>query len=323
MQAFIHQGLFGCEVRRTVARLGVVREIRCISADSTCVCAEKMLMAGACECWSCAPLAVILSPPCLNCPLPLEHYSLHVLTLALPSFPNPPHPCPIVSAVKQKSAFAPVVRPQASPPPSCTSANGNGLQGEPPSPPHPFPTDYWSDTAAQASVRFGEGLIITNICILTGQFTPFSLHSNAHKACPDTRPHTRRCKAASACADARSRCPFRQMICSDVGGTDPPRIVLVMMFIRFCACVMTNMIALKTSLAVVCAPRLITLGLMKWEIKVHLATRSYLLIHVVQKLMSNALPSSVLANLKAFQPWLYKYTQSNIIIYHPSTSLVA
>ncbi|KAG7224739.1 hypothetical protein INR49_014966 [Caranx melampygus] len=55
--------------------------------------------------------------------------------------------------IKQKSAFAPVVRPQASPPPSCTSANGNGLQGEPPSPPHPFPTDYWSDTAAQASVR--------------------------------------------------------------------------------------------------------------------------------------------------------------------------
>ena len=65
---------------------------------------------------------------------------------------------------------------------------------------------------------------------------------------------------------------------------------------------MTNMIALKTSLAIVCAPRLITLGLMKWEIKVHLAARSYLLIHVVQKLMSNALPSSVLANLKAFQP---------------------
>ncbi|XP_026526458.1 transcription factor COE3 [Notechis scutatus] len=31
--------------------------------------------------------------------------------------------------MKQKSAFAPVVRPQASPPPSCTSANGNGLQG--------------------------------------------------------------------------------------------------------------------------------------------------------------------------------------------------
>ncbi|KAM9365293.1 transcription factor COE3 isoform 7-T7 [Pholidichthys leucotaenia] len=30
--------------------------------------------------------------------------------------------------IKQKSAFAPVVRPQASPPPSCTSANGNGLQ---------------------------------------------------------------------------------------------------------------------------------------------------------------------------------------------------
>uniref|UniRef100_A0AAA9TWA3 Transcription factor COE3 n=1 Tax=Bos taurus TaxID=9913 RepID=A0AAA9TWA3_BOVIN len=32
--------------------------------------------------------------------------------------------------MKQKSAFAPVVRPQASPPPSCTSTNGNGLQGD-------------------------------------------------------------------------------------------------------------------------------------------------------------------------------------------------
>uniref|UniRef100_A0A8D2N1J8 Transcription factor COE1 n=1 Tax=Zonotrichia albicollis TaxID=44394 RepID=A0A8D2N1J8_ZONAL len=38
-------------------------------------------------------------------------------------------PANVISAVKQKSAFAPVVRPQASPPPSCTSANGNGLQG--------------------------------------------------------------------------------------------------------------------------------------------------------------------------------------------------
>uniref|UniRef100_A0A8C8D732 IPT/TIG domain-containing protein n=1 Tax=Oncorhynchus tshawytscha TaxID=74940 RepID=A0A8C8D732_ONCTS len=64
--------------------------------------------------------------------------SSHVLT-------PPPHTLPphILCAVKQKSAFAPVVRPQASPPPSCTSANGNGLQGEPPSPPHPFPSDYW------------------------------------------------------------------------------------------------------------------------------------------------------------------------------------
>ncbi|XP_075932028.1 transcription factor COE3 isoform X2 [Anarhichas minor] len=71
------------------------------------------------------PLAVILSLPHLNCPLPLQHYSQHVLTLTPPSFP---FSLPIVSAVKQKSAFAPVVRPQASPPPSCTSANGNGLQ---------------------------------------------------------------------------------------------------------------------------------------------------------------------------------------------------
>ncbi|XP_029113074.1 transcription factor COE1-A isoform X2 [Scleropages formosus] len=40
-------------------------------------------------------------------------------------------PANMVSAVKQKSAFAPVVRPQASPPPTCTSANGNGLQAIP------------------------------------------------------------------------------------------------------------------------------------------------------------------------------------------------
>ncbi|XP_008325048.1 transcription factor COE3 isoform X1 [Cynoglossus semilaevis] len=31
-------------------------------------------------------------------------------------------------AIKQKSAFAPVVRPQTSPPPTCTSANGSNLQ---------------------------------------------------------------------------------------------------------------------------------------------------------------------------------------------------
>ncbi|XP_077052590.1 transcription factor COE1 isoform X4 [Siphateles boraxobius] len=37
-------------------------------------------------------------------------------------------PANMVSAVKQKSAFAPVVRPQSSPPPTCTSTNGNGLQ---------------------------------------------------------------------------------------------------------------------------------------------------------------------------------------------------
>ncbi|XP_069755096.1 transcription factor COE1-A isoform X2 [Narcine bancroftii] len=38
-------------------------------------------------------------------------------------------PANMVSAVKQKSAFAPVVRPQTSPPPTCTSANANSLQG--------------------------------------------------------------------------------------------------------------------------------------------------------------------------------------------------
>ncbi|XP_029918088.1 transcription factor COE1-A isoform X2 [Myripristis murdjan] len=37
----------------------------------------------------------------------------------------------VSAAVKQKSAFAPVVRPQNSPPPTCTSANANGLQAIP------------------------------------------------------------------------------------------------------------------------------------------------------------------------------------------------
>uniref|UniRef100_A0A3B1KDN3 EBF family member 4 n=1 Tax=Astyanax mexicanus TaxID=7994 RepID=A0A3B1KDN3_ASTMX len=37
-------------------------------------------------------------------------------------------PVHMISAVKQKSAFAPVVRPQTSPPPTCTSTNGSSLQ---------------------------------------------------------------------------------------------------------------------------------------------------------------------------------------------------
>ncbi|XP_051275931.1 transcription factor COE3 isoform X2 [Dicentrarchus labrax] len=37
-------------------------------------------------------------------------------------------PVHMVSAVKQKSAFAPVVRPQTSPPPTCTTTNGSNLQ---------------------------------------------------------------------------------------------------------------------------------------------------------------------------------------------------
>ncbi|KAM6951608.1 transcription factor COE3a [Aplochiton taeniatus] len=54
-------------------------------------------------------------------------------TMAVPSSCSSSHgifsfsPANVISAVKQKSAFAPVVRPQSSPPPSCP----NGLQGEP------------------------------------------------------------------------------------------------------------------------------------------------------------------------------------------------
>ncbi|MBN3313921.1 COE3 factor, partial [Atractosteus spatula] len=48
-------------------------------------------------------------------------------------------------AIKQKSAFAPVVRPQTSPPPTCTSTNGSSLQGEHPTPYLPLGSahPYW------------------------------------------------------------------------------------------------------------------------------------------------------------------------------------
>ena len=39
-------------------------------------------------------------------------------------------PVNMISAVKQKSAFAPVVRPQTSPPPACASTSSSSLQGE-------------------------------------------------------------------------------------------------------------------------------------------------------------------------------------------------
>uniref|UniRef100_A0A8C9T913 Transcription factor COE3-like n=1 Tax=Scleropages formosus TaxID=113540 RepID=A0A8C9T913_SCLFO len=59
------------------------------------------------------------------------------------SSPYPPIPMPPAGSAcvfmssclfKQKSAFAPVVRPQTSPPPTCTSTNGSSLQGENPAP---------------------------------------------------------------------------------------------------------------------------------------------------------------------------------------------
>uniref|UniRef100_A0A8P4GB73 IPT/TIG domain-containing protein n=1 Tax=Dicentrarchus labrax TaxID=13489 RepID=A0A8P4GB73_DICLA len=56
------------------------------------------------------------SPP----PLPLSS--------SAPIGPYSFSPVHMVSAVKQKSAFAPVVRPQTSPPPTCTTTNGSNLQ---------------------------------------------------------------------------------------------------------------------------------------------------------------------------------------------------
>ncbi|XP_041435275.1 transcription factor COE3 isoform X1 [Xenopus laevis] len=61
---------------------------------------------------------------------------LGVSSITLPSSANSATPAGVfsfspvnmISAVKQKSAFAPVVRPQPSPPPTCTSSSANNLQ---------------------------------------------------------------------------------------------------------------------------------------------------------------------------------------------------
>lgn len=61
----------------------------------------------------------------------------------------------VSAAVKQKSAFAPVVRPSSSPPPSCT--NGNGLQGNSP---WQQPVSQWEDAQREDFPgRFSESLL--------------------------------------------------------------------------------------------------------------------------------------------------------------------
>ncbi|XP_016123091.1 transcription factor COE1 isoform X1 [Sinocyclocheilus grahami] len=61
-------------------------------------------------------------------------------------------PANMVSAVKQKSAFAPVVRPQSSPPPTCTSTNGNGLQVVPSSPTMASSTNLPSNCSSSSGI---------------------------------------------------------------------------------------------------------------------------------------------------------------------------
>ncbi|XP_055016092.1 transcription factor COE3-like isoform X4 [Boleophthalmus pectinirostris] len=66
--------------------------------------------------------------------LPTMHHRTHLRQRCSTSFllfvtdPAGSCSCPVYSTVKQKSAFAPVVRPQNSPPPNCTSTNGSSLQ---------------------------------------------------------------------------------------------------------------------------------------------------------------------------------------------------
>ncbi|XP_053179681.1 transcription factor COE3-like [Scomber japonicus] len=70
--------------------------------------------------------ASVPPPPLLSPTSRLPH-----LLLSSSSAPIGPYsfsPVHMVSAVKQKSAFAPVVRPQTSPPPTCTTTNGSNLQ---------------------------------------------------------------------------------------------------------------------------------------------------------------------------------------------------
>lgn len=84
-------------------------------------------------------------------------------------------PANVISAVKQKSAFAPVVRPQASPPPSCTSANGNGLQGEGARRPH---AAAWAAPRGPAGLSLGAGALAcppARLGPLAGQ--PWALHA--------------------------------------------------------------------------------------------------------------------------------------------------
>ncbi|NXX30248.1 COE2 factor, partial [Nicator chloris] len=63
----------------------------------------------------CFPLAVMSSSPTVG-----SSSTSSILPFSSSVFP----------AVKQKSAFAPVIRPQGSPSPACSSGNGNGFRGE-------------------------------------------------------------------------------------------------------------------------------------------------------------------------------------------------
>lgn len=84
-----------------------------------------------------SPTSVCLSSPLGSTTSPSSSYSS---SSSIPLFSGGPigpysfSPVHMISAVKQKSAFAPVVRPQTSPPPTCTTTNGSSLQGEHPAP---------------------------------------------------------------------------------------------------------------------------------------------------------------------------------------------
>uniref|UniRef100_A0A672P274 Transcription factor COE3-like n=1 Tax=Sinocyclocheilus grahami TaxID=75366 RepID=A0A672P274_SINGR len=89
---------------------------------------------------------ILMTPPCIS----LRHILSHCVTpsspllephasssssssciptsISLSAGPFSFSPVHMISAVKQKSAFAPVVRPQTSPPPTCTSTNGSSIQ---------------------------------------------------------------------------------------------------------------------------------------------------------------------------------------------------
>ncbi|XP_030650184.1 transcription factor COE1 isoform X1 [Chanos chanos] len=75
-----------------------------------------------------SPYAITPSCPTLGPSSSLSSSPSVPLSPSSASGPFSFSPVHMISAVKQKSAFAPVVRPQTSPPPTCTSTNGSSLQ---------------------------------------------------------------------------------------------------------------------------------------------------------------------------------------------------
>ncbi|TKS65597.1 Transcription factor COE3 [Collichthys lucidus] len=117
-------------------RRGVVELMEPVTLQQLSVCVELLCLEGAGVFWSrvksklaCGERSIVLASVSKSS-ASLSETRLESIELAGVSVPGPYSFSPVhmVSAVKQKSAFAPVVRPQTSPPPTCTTTNGSNLQ---------------------------------------------------------------------------------------------------------------------------------------------------------------------------------------------------